>query len=463
MAGGGGTNGAAGGTGGTWILPQVVNRQLDLIFMVDNSSSMAALQAQMTKNLPDFMNVLRDPTTGGLPDLHVGVISSDLGAGRSLVPGCMRIGGDQGTFQAAGRNPVGCMPPANKYIIDTINSDGSRTTNFGSTDITDVFSCVALLGQTGCGFESQFGSVLAAVGKTPPLGNEQFLRPDAYLAVVMLTNEDDCTAPADSDLFNPNMTDPAKDPYGALQSYRCTEFGIQCDQPMPHLAPAAPQLLTNCRSKEDGRLLKVADFVNQLRASRPDPSRIFFGAIGALLVSGSGTAQSPYTAVRNLTVSPSQVGGIAAPILNHVPGCEAYAGDAALRIWDAVKAFDGVFQNICQDDYSGALRAIAKTIITKLAGAACVDGQIARDAMGNPSCRVADRRSGANGIVNDVELPHCAATGGATPCWELVSSSACAAPARQLQVNRSSPVDPSVKTIATCDLCLPGSPDPSCF
>jgi len=441
---------------------QAVNRKLDLIFMIDNSSSMAPLQAQMTKNLPDFMNVLKDQATGGLPDVHIGVISSDLGAGRSLVPGCMRRGGDQGSFQAAGKNPVGCTPPADKYIIDSINPDGSRATNFGAGDITDVFSCIALLGQNGCGFESQFGSVLSAVGPAPP-GNEGFLRDDAYLAIVMLTNEDDCTVPSDSDLFDPNMTNPVTDKYGALQSYRCTEFGIKCDQPMPHTSPATPQVLTNCASAEDGRLLKVADFVNQLKASRQDSSKILFAAIAALATKGAGTTASPFEAVRELTVSPSMVGGVPAPILNHVPGCEGYSGDAALRIWDAVTALGGVFQSICQDNYSGAMQVIAQTINKKLLPS-CIEGKIASDAAGNAHCHVVDRTFGADGkTYTDVNLEACAANGNVPPCWSLEEGGKCPANSHQLKVNRGG-ANPSaaVKAVADCEVCVPGSTSASC-
>ena len=52
-------------------------------------------------------------------------------------------------------------------------------------DIADVFSCIAPLGDGGCGFEHQLESVLRALGADgapPPAQNAGFLRPDAYLA-----------------------------------------------------------------------------------------------------------------------------------------------------------------------------------------------------------------------------------------------------------------------------------------
>ena len=54
--------------------------------------------------------------------------------------------------------------------------------------------------KSGCGFEHQLASIdraLGADGQGPaPATNLGFLRSEAYLGIVMLTNEDDCSAPA---------------------------------------------------------------------------------------------------------------------------------------------------------------------------------------------------------------------------------------------------------------------------
>jgi hypothetical protein len=454
------TGGApAGGSGGSVMGTGTPTNRLDLVFMIDNSYSMAPLQSELVAALPQFMDALKDPQTGGLPDIHIGVISSDLGAGRSIVPGCARIGGDQGSFHNEGRNPIGCRTPTDPFIIDSIKPDGTRATNFGDGDITDVFSCIALIGDRGCGFESQFGSVLAALGGAG--SNPGFLRPDAALAVVMLTNEDDCTAPPDSDLFNPNMTSPA-DPYGALSSYRCTEFGIACDQPLPHQAPATPVTLTNCRSKEDGRLLKVSDFVSQLKATKADPSKIFFGAIAALGTTGMGSSLAP---VRQITIASTTVstgaGAVPAPVLTHVPGCEAYAGDAALRIWDAVEAMNGSFASICQTSYANALTEMAKQIKGKLNGP-CVQGKVAHDAAGAPSCKIAASVfSSATATYETRTLSSCAANGNVPPCWNLSPSLSCGSSGQIVTVDWGGAA-PTAALQGTCEICLPGKPAPGC-
>jgi hypothetical protein len=52
--------------------------KLDLLFMIDDSGSMDDDQANLGRNFPRLMDELRNLPLG-LPDLHVGVVSSDLG------------------------------------------------------------------------------------------------------------------------------------------------------------------------------------------------------------------------------------------------------------------------------------------------------------------------------------------------------------------------------------------------
>src|SRR5438477_582700 len=77
-----------------------VGHKLDVLFMVDNSSSMSPLQAKMSAQLGTFMDILVDD--GRLPDMHVAVVSSSLGAGRwGNINGCshdQHPGDDGGKF-----------------------------------------------------------------------------------------------------------------------------------------------------------------------------------------------------------------------------------------------------------------------------------------------------------------------------------------------------------------------------
>ena len=120
---------------------------------------------------------------------------------------------------------------------------------------------------------------LGADGAPPPAQNVGFLRDDAELAIVLLTNEDDCSAPPDTTLYSLNGAQQnVANPLGPIANYRCNQFGHLCTDPTsaaptaliaPPLKPptdaqgttTAPTLnLTNCESNDTstGLLTPVA-------------------------------------------------------------------------------------------------------------------------------------------------------------------------------------------------------------
>ena len=57
-------------------IPVTVNRDVDILFVIDDSPSMHDKQTNLKANFPNFINVL-NTIQGGLPDVHIGVV--DLG------------------------------------------------------------------------------------------------------------------------------------------------------------------------------------------------------------------------------------------------------------------------------------------------------------------------------------------------------------------------------------------------
>src|SRR5882724_2827343 len=51
-------------------IPVNVNRNLDLLFLIDDSPSMADKQSNLAKNFPRFIEVLSS-IPGGLPNVHI--------------------------------------------------------------------------------------------------------------------------------------------------------------------------------------------------------------------------------------------------------------------------------------------------------------------------------------------------------------------------------------------------------
>ena len=208
-------------------------REVDILFVIDNSPSMDPKQTALAANFPKMIQVLQnlpdpsDPSGTGvsLPDVHIGVISSDMGAGSDNIGGnCSRVLGDRGllwgndpnnpiaSVAANGTSPQGngCgLNPGARWIEDVANPNGvGRTQNY-TGNLTDVFSCLAkAVGVNGCGYESQLQSLRTALNPQQVncdrngqnctdinMENVGFLRDKAYLAIVLITDEDDCSAP----------------------------------------------------------------------------------------------------------------------------------------------------------------------------------------------------------------------------------------------------------------------------
>ncbi|HEY3356344.1 MAG TPA: hypothetical protein VGQ83_24035 [Polyangia bacterium] len=175
---------------------------------------------------------------------------------------------------------------ADRFLRFNLARDGTAVAgNFvGSVDA--VFDCYRAVGVNGCGFEHVLGAVRTAVeGCATPGGcaqpaNEGFLRPDAYLAAVIFTDEDDCTAPPDSAVFDPTQTSLMSE-LGPLTSYRCFEFGITCGGADVGRT-AGPR--TDCAqgSKDPNpkhQLVPVEALADALKAVKPQSPRMVYAAV----------------------------------------------------------------------------------------------------------------------------------------------------------------------------------------
>ena len=121
---------------------------VDVLFVVDSSSSMLPNQAHLIRSFPGLLDALRLPRLGGdLPDLRVGVISTDLGA-RGLAGDCKPFPGDGGRL----RRLTGVMRaerPWLEYRMGQTNITGPI--GFGAARLLGAaFSHLANLGAAGC-------------------------------------------------------------------------------------------------------------------------------------------------------------------------------------------------------------------------------------------------------------------------------------------------------------------------
>ena len=177
---------------------------VDVLVIVDNSGSMAAEQSMLRDAFPglitSILNPAIDPETGKrvhapVRDLHIGVVSTDMGVGGYDVQTCDEPNiGDDGVLQHTPRG-ASCAPSYPTFL----------SYNIGETEEPDIdmvnamsndYGCIAVLGTTGCGFEQQLEAAWKALMVHSQTGgaNAGFLREDTILTILFVTDEEDCSA-----------------------------------------------------------------------------------------------------------------------------------------------------------------------------------------------------------------------------------------------------------------------------
>ncbi len=364
--------------------------ELDLLFMIDSSPTMAEEQEAIRMQIPRLVSIL---TTGDLEagtagagmrdfapvrSMHIGVITQDGGGlGRSSASICASVAGDDGLLS---------MPQANTRRVAMAGCDPASIPEFlefesgvtNTTMLTDAFTCQTRLGTGGCGYEQPLEMILKAVADAsyvPPTGpylsgtpahggggdNAGFLRDNSVLAVVIVTDEDDGSV-SNSDLFDESITT---------------------------FTPNDPNIRA---AFNPGYLYDVQRYVEGLRAAVPDPDRLVVISIVGVPVDlvddvMAGEGERNLTAVladsRMAVVQDTTRSGYL------LSACDSATGEAypARRIVDFTQRVGGVVQSICQSDFGPAIDVLVRRIANALGGA-CLPRELNPDADGNVPCDV---------------------------------------------------------------------------
>ena len=401
----------------------VQNPDLDLLFVIDDSASMADKQTALIDAFPAFLARLAT-VDGGLPNLHLGVISSDMGTKGSAVeqPGapissCSGSGLD-GLLQ------TGSAPLTDLYAIAMRNG----TKNFTGL-LADTFRQMAALGAAGCGFEQHLHAMRTSF--TNP-GNLGFLRPTANLAVVILADEDDCS------VLDPVVMANDMGPLGPLQSFRCFEYGVEC-------MPDAPRVLGDkamCRPRATSPYIEdIAPFRAALLAQKGgDARRIMLGTIIG--------NPSP------VGVEDRLLNGTMQRALKHsceiaLPGGMLVA-DPPVRLRALAESFPGRFSvaSVCSEDLTSSVIQIAGEV-KRLVGDTCLERPIANPAA--PDCDVEDVRDAAPN--SPIAIRPCVSAPAGVDCYALATDATCTEPPHvRLSVTRATVPTDDTWTRVRCTL-----------
>ncbi|MFO0722569.1 MAG: vWA domain-containing protein [Myxococcota bacterium] len=179
---------------------------VDILFVVDNSGSMAEEQANLARNFDQFINEL---TKSKGNDYRLAIVTTDAGGGQGArnINGPERSGQVVSTFRTTA--PFSLITNGTDACHDISDikhgcfrgDDASKrviTSDMSADDQINTFKANVLVGTCGNGYEEGLEGMklgLSRSGGDCP-GQPEFLRDDANLVVVIVSDENDSTDPA---------------------------------------------------------------------------------------------------------------------------------------------------------------------------------------------------------------------------------------------------------------------------
>ena len=360
--------GTGGGTG-----DPVTEREVDIILVVDNSGSMGEEQAYLAEGIAGLVDVLDQATPP--VDYRIAVTTTDNGN-----PWCQGTTPEAGAFRA-----TSCLSRPTEFrfegavTIDAFDEacanqctmadlglsepwlDVPNATGTPPAQVAETLRCMLPQGINGCGLESQLESMWKAIRRTetPDEASFGFHREGALLAVLLLTDEADCSYDYDwESIFLPDgnrvfWSDPdAPAPSSAV----CWNAGVACQGgPVYSSCSAVDRDVDgNPATDPDDAVLYTLDrYVSQLAET------------GAYIMAIDGVGSDGSVTYADSLDDPQFQSDFGIG-----PGCESVAGRAVppVRIHQLVEMTSGPGneRSVCDGGYGSALATFGNGILTRL-------------------------------------------------------------------------------------------------
>ncbi len=391
---------------------------VDLLVVVDNSGSMEQEQEILSTAFFTLINSLVNPIAGPdwpfpeVENMRVAVVSSDLGLqygegrvdgfpyGDTNVPTCtdQDARGDDGRFQTSmpatttiTSGQIACAdtaeqcPPdwsceASKCISPTGNDEAINCSSlvqddpFAETEagqenpnLAAQIACLSKLGTHGCGVEQQLESSVRALTRNEE--QQAFLKESHMLVVLVVSDEEDCSV-ADRGLFDTpewqsgtmvNANDPAKG-----------QLNTACNLP---------------ESNEENYLFPISRYWQKLVEMKGNqPRAVLFAAIVGVpqeedsMCQGLGNTLNGCLDTDKMQLESTLFESQGAVFSHFAPACErtvedvivtsARPGRRYVRVAQEFGAH-GYIYSICNEDWSPAMRNIARILAENLVEQSC--------------------------------------------------------------------------------------------
>jgi hypothetical protein len=472
-------------------LQLTVNKDVDILFVIDNSGSMGEEQAILAQNFGSFIEVLEAPDVEA--NYRIGVTTSDNGnpwcpvgattpeAGQLVLSSCKSRINDflfnngMVNVQDLACNNICTLTEAELAITPTStdfdtaeverpwleNIEGKKNIP-ESTSTVDAFRCFGPQGINGCGFESQLESMYLSLKRAENVDEAEygFLRAQAILAIVFVTDEVDCSYNKNfAEIFEQDgnkvfWSDPAASfPTSAV----CWNAGVDCTGDPSNYESCEPvnkdtdgnigvddsEAVLHPMSRYNGLLDGLELQKKEFNATQ----EIIVGLIGGV----DNNGETHYGSVAATDPDYENSFGIG-------PGCTApppqgqtdpVTAVPPVRIKALVNRYsEGNMFSICEDNYAPALEEIAARIrdqITPACYTKCVKDTDTSTVVVDPECTVEEERPGTD---ESERIEECAKDAGGN---YIVTGNDYAMPADNINVCYALLTDDMASTASTTD------------
>ncbi|MDC0667339.1 vWA domain-containing protein [Nannocystis radixulma] len=445
-----------------------INKDVDILFVIDNSGSMADEQALLAKNFAAFINVLEADDVNA--NYRIGITTTDSGNPRCPAAQTTPEGGKLVLSSCVGRAALGdfsfnmedysyactdvcdldddalqIKPTEHQYSNgekaprNWIERIEEETNLPDGVSTIQAFQCFGPQGVSGCGFEQHLESMykaLALASQETSGTNYGFIRDTAILSIVFITDELDCSHNDKfKEIFTTNKTfweDPDRpDATSAV----CFNAGVKCE--------GAGPTYTRCESANfgidgnpgaddaDAVLQPLSKYINFVQGLENEKKT--FDTTQEVLVALIAGVPPGYESGDKEIVYEDDTDPEEQALFGIGKGCTLPNPDDPMNPQTAMppvreREFAEAFQvgddrnlfSICQDDYSIALQAIANKIRDQIKPACmtkCVKDVDPSDPLLQPNCQIFEDNLAA--MTRNEILP-CDEVGGAwvTPAGE---------------------------------------------
>ncbi len=428
-----------------------LRRAVDILFVIDNSGSMGGEQGTLARSFGTFVDVLEAQQVGA--NYRIAITTTDsLGAIRATsCRGRLHEFISDGPFGYNDEQQRGCL---DHCAIDNVglaepwveNSNGQTNLPPGIS-MAAALQCIGPQGISGFGFEAPLESMRLTLLDS----NSGFVRDDALLAVIFVTDEIDCSMSEDTLGWINTYGQVFWSSPDRVSSGACWRAGIACS--------GGPGVFDECFSQDKNReglpttnadesvlfpVQRYIDTLAQLAATKQAAG----GQSEVLIAVLAGVPLDyPETGVNLYADSPdeefNQEYGIGPACNRGTETLDDPPGMPSVRLREFAEAFASGERNIfsvCAEDYGVALEGIADAIgeiNTRACVAGCVSDQ-RYDVPGlQPSCSLVETFTNE---LADLPVQPCPATAWG---WEF--------PADDVHVCYRALTDPGLQTPEAID------------